>query len=209
MDNDILISAIAIICAYLLGSFPAAYVVSRLRKGIDIRQVGTRNMGAMNVIYSVGLTYGLLVLLVDIGKGAAAVFLARSLGTDFTIQLAAGGIAVIGHVFPVFLKFRGGKGGATCVGVLAYLMPWAIPFAVGIFALALLITRYPTFSYSLALGCAPFVAWLKYRSGTLVLFSIVMLLLVLVRYLSRIKEMRSAGGSWRRVLLRRGLKDRF
>ncbi len=209
MDNDILSSAIAIICAYLLGSFPTAYVVGRLRKGMDIRHVGTRNMGAMNVIYSVGLTYGLLVLLVDISKGAAAVFLAGSLGADIEIQLVAGGIAVIGHIFPVFLKFRGGKGGATCVGVLAYLMPWAIPFAVGIFAVAMLITRYPTFSYSLALGCAPFVAWLKYESGTLVLFSVIMLLLVLVRYLPRIKEMRSAGGSWRRVILRQDLKDRF
>ncbi len=86
MNNDTVSSAIAIICAYLLGSFPTAYVVGRLRKGIDIRQVGTRNMGAMNVIYSVGLTYGLLVLLVDIGKGAAAVFLARSLGTGFSIR---------------------------------------------------------------------------------------------------------------------------
>jgi glycerol-3-phosphate acyltransferase PlsY len=137
------------------------------------------------------------------------VFLARSLGTDFIIQFAAGGIAVIGHIFPVFLKFRGGKGGATCVGVLAYLMPWAIPFGVGIFTVAMLVTRYPTFSYSLGLGCTPFVAWLKYHSGALVLFSVIMLLLVLVRYIPRIKEMRSAGGSWRRVVLRRGLKDRF
>ena len=207
--NDVLRIAIALVCAYLLGSLPTAYVVARLRKGIDIRKVGTRNMGAMNVIYSVGVAYGILVLAVDIAKGVLAVLVARWLGVSFTYQLVAGGVAVIGHIFPVFLAFRGGKGGATTVGVLACLMPKAIPFAAGIFAVAMLITRYPTFSYSLALACAPFVAWLVYHDGKLVLYSVIMLLLVLARYMPRVLEMRSTGGSWRRVFLRRGLKDRF
>lgn len=207
--NDALRIAIALVCAYLLGSIPTAYVVARLRKGVDIRQVGTRNMGAMNVIYSVGIAYGILVLAVDIGKGALAVLVARWLGVSFTFQLVAGGVAVVGHMVPVFLRFRGGKGGAACVGVLACLMPKALPFAVVIFALAMLITRYPTFSYSLALACAPFVAWLIYHSGALVIFSVVMPLVVLARYIPRIMEMRSTGGSWRRVFLRKGLKDRF
>ena len=209
MNNDILSSVIAIISAYLLGSIPVAYVVTRLRKNVDIRQVGTRNMGAMNVIYSVGILYGLLVLLIDIGKGALAVFLARSLGTPLEIQLAAGAVAVIGHIFPVFLRFRGGKGGATCVGVLIYLIPWSLPIGAAIFTVAMLITRFPTFSYSLALLCAPFVAWLRYQSGTLTVFSIIMLSILMLRYLPRLKEMRSTGGSWRRVFLRKGLKDRF
>ena len=209
MNNDILSSIIAIVSAYLLGSIPAAYIVARLRKDVDIRQVGTRNMGAMNVIYSVGILYGLLVLLIDIGKGALAVFLARSLGTPLEIQLAAGAVAVIGHIFPVFLRFRGGKGGATCVGVLIYLIPWGLPVGVAIFAVAMLITRFPTFSYSLGLLCSPFVAWLIYHSGELTVFSVIMLSILLLRYLPRLKEMRSTGGSWRRVFLRKGLKDRF
>jgi glycerol-3-phosphate acyltransferase PlsY len=207
--NDALRIAVALVCAYLLGSFPTAYLVGRFKKGVDIRKVGTRNMGAMNVIYSVGIVYGLLVLAVDIGKGALAVLVARWLGVSFTFQLVAGGVAVVGHMVPVFLRFRGGKGGAACVGVLACLMPWAIPFAAGIFALAMIITRYPTFSYSLALCCAPFVAWLIYHSGALVLFSVIMLLVLLLRYVPRIMEMRSTGGSWRRVFLRKGLRDRF
>jgi glycerol-3-phosphate acyltransferase PlsY len=207
--NDALRIAIALVCAYLLGSIPTAYVVARLRKGVDIRQVGTRNMGAMNVIYSVGIAYGILVLAVDIGKGALAVLVARWLGVSFTFQLVAGGVAVVGHMVPLFLRFRGGKGGAACVGVLACLMPRAVPFAAGIFVLAMIITRYPTFSYSLALCCAPFVAWLIYHSGALVLFSVIMLLVLLLRYVPRIMEMRSTGGSWRRVFLRKGLKDRF
>ena len=209
MGNDILNSVIAIVAAYLLGSIPAAYIVARLRKGFDIRQVGTRNMGAMNVIYSVGLLYGFLVLFIDIGKGALAVFLAHLLGTPQEIQLAAGAVAVIGHIFPVFLKFRGGKGGATCVGVLVYLLPWGVVVGAAIFTVAMLITRFPTFSYSLALLFAPFVAWLIYDSGILTIYSIVMLTILALRYLPRLREMRSTGGSWRRVFLRKDFKDRF
>lgn len=200
---------LSIIAAYLIGSLPTAYLVGRMRRGIDIREVGSRNMGAMNVFYTVGVAYGVLVLLVDIGKGVLAVFLARELGTSFAIQLAAGGMAVIGHGFPVFLKFRGGKGGATCIGVLGYLMPWALPFGIGIFLLTLLISRYPTLSYSLALGCAPFVAWLKYHSGVLVLFSALLLLILVIRYIPRLIEMRARAGSWGHVFRRRGLQDRF
>jgi len=209
MDNDIISAAVAIAGAYLIGSFPTAYIVGRLRKGIDIRKVGTRNMGAMNAIYSLGIVYGLIVLIVDIAKGIAAVFLARWLEVGFIIQLAAGGTAIIGHIFPVFLSFRGGKGGAVCIGVLAALMPMAAPFGTGIFLIVLLATRFPTLSYSLALCCVPFVAWLIYHSGVLVLFSVIMLLILLAGYVPRIREMRTTGGSWHRVLVRRNLKDRF
>ena len=132
MNNDIVGAAVALAGAYLLGSFPTAYVVVRLRKGIDIRKVGTRNMGAMNVIYTLGMAYGILVLIIDITKGIAAIILARWSGVPLTIQLVAGGAAVIGHIFPVFLGFRGGKGGAVCIGVFAALMPWAVPFGTGI-----------------------------------------------------------------------------
>lgn len=100
--------AIALLAAYLLGSVPAAYVMGRLRKGIDIRQVGSRNMGAMNVFYSIGFGEGLAVLAFDIGKGAAAVALARVMATPEAVQLLAGLVAVVGHNFPIFLNFKGG-----------------------------------------------------------------------------------------------------
>ena len=209
MNNDIVSVAVALAGAYLLGSFPTAYVVGRLRKGIDIRKVGTRNMGAMNVIYTVGMAYGIMVLVIDVAKGVAAIVLAHWLEVPFTIELLAGGIAIIGHIFPVFLGFRGGRGGAVCIGVLSALMPWGVPFGGGIFLLLLLITRFPTFSYSLALCCFPFVAWLIYDSGELVLFSAIMLLILLAGYVPRIREMRTTSGSWHRFLLRKSLKDRF
>ena len=209
MLNEVIFIALALICAYLLGSFPSAYMMARFRKGIDIRGVGSKNVGAMNVFYKVGFVEGLLVLAVDVGKGAAAVALARWLGVPMIAELFAGIAAVIGHGFPVWLKFRGGRGGATVIGILIFLMPWGIPFYLGIFGLSLLITRYPTLSYSVAFLCFPFIAWLIYHSGVLVSFSIVILLLPGVKYIPRIKEMRTSGGSWRHVILRRNLKDRL
>jgi len=155
MINDIFFIALALICAYLIGSFPSAYLIARFRKGIDIGRVGSQNVGAMNVFYKVGFAEGILVLAIDIGKGAAAVALARWLGVPMIAELFAGAAAVIGHSFPVWLKFRGGRGGATIIGILIFLMPWGIPFYAGIFGLALLITRFPTLSYSVAFLLLP------------------------------------------------------
>ena len=93
----------------------------------DIRQVGTRNMGAMNVFYEVGFIWGVVVLAMDIGKGVASMAIAEKLGVSQYAYMAAGFVAVLGHSFPVFLGFKGGKGGATSIGVLIYLMkPWAV-----------------------------------------------------------------------------------
>ncbi len=178
MTNELLIIALALILAYLLGSIPSAYLAGRLKKGIDIRQVGTRNMGAMNVFYEVGFVPGVIVLAVDVGKGAAAIALARWLGAPMIVELLAGAVAVIGHSFPVWLNFRGGKGGATSIGILIFLMPWGIPFYLAIFGLMLLLTRFPTFSYGVAFVCFPSVAWLLYHSGVLVTYSIGLLLLL-------------------------------
>jgi glycerol-3-phosphate acyltransferase PlsY len=201
--------ALSLVLGYLIGSFPSAYVVARLRKGIDIRQVGSRNMGAMNVFYSVGFGYGILVLALDIGKGAAAVAIARAMGTPDLIQLLAGLAAVVGHNFPVFLNFKGGRGGATCIGILIYIMPWGIPIYFGAFLLSLAITKYPTLSYSLAFFCFPFIAWLIYHRWDYLIFSIAVLLLPAVRYVPRVREMRKKGGSWKHVFYRKGLKDRL
>ena len=209
MLDEALPIAVAIIGAYLLGSIPAAYIAGRLRKGIDIRQVGSRNMGAMNVFYRVGVVSGILVLAVDIGKGAAAVFLARWLEVPVVVELIAGATAVIGHSFPVWLRFRGGKGGATVIGVLFFLVPWSIPVVLAVFSVLLLLTRFPTLSYGVALLCFPFVAWLIYHRGDYVAFSALLVLIPFIRYIPRIREMRSKGGSWRRVALRRNLKDRL
>jgi len=226
MIGDIVI---AIIIGYLFGSFPSAYLAGRLRKGIDIREVGSRNMGAMNVYYEVGAIEAALVSLADLGKGVAAILLVRCLVqwlsgvtpitpiTSFDILRdgLTGVAAVIGHIFPVFLKFHGGKGGATAIGTLIFLMPWAVPFLAIVFFIAVLITRNPTFSYSLLLIVFPFVAGFIYHDRyheplSLVFYSAGLGIFLGLQYIPRIKEMHSkTGGDWRKVIKRRSLKDRL
>jgi glycerol-3-phosphate acyltransferase PlsY len=194
----------ALVIGYLIGSFPSAYIVARLRKGVDIRQVGSHNLGAMNVFYKVGFWDGMVVLLADIGKGALGVLVAESLGTSLLVQMLAGVMVVAGHMFPVWLK-----GGAACIGILLYFMPWGVPIYLGVFLLLLLIIRTPTISYSIAFVALPFVGWLINHSWEFVVYSLVLVLLPLARYIPRLLEMRRSGGSWKHVVLRKSLKDRL
>lgn len=219
---NIIAIVVAIIIGYLFGSFPSAYLAGRLRKGIDIRKVGSKNMGAMNVFYQVGPLEAVLVTLADLGKGVAAILLMRWLSgapliTSF--DLLRDGLtataAIMGHIFPVFLKFRGGKGAATAIGILIFLMPWAVPFLFVVFFVALLITRNPTFSYSLLLIVFPFVAGFIYRDHygeplALVFYSIGVGGFLGIQYIPRLKEMHSkTGGDWHKVVKRRSLKERY
>ncbi|NLE08865.1 MAG: hypothetical protein GX631_06390 [Dehalococcoidales bacterium] len=208
--NETTGAVIAIICAYILGSIPFPYLVTRFVKKVDIREIGSHNMGAMNTFYQTGFAWGLLVLLLDMAKGIGAVLIARALTDGPNIPLIAAGVAVIGHMYPVFLKFKGGKGGATVVGIFVITMWWEmIPVGLGTFVLMLLLTRFPTFSYAVALMTGPLVAWLGFEDGRLVIATLILLAMVLAKYIPRLKEMRLKGGNWRRVFVRKGLKDRL
>ncbi|MCX7911671.1 MAG: glycerol-3-phosphate acyltransferase [Dehalococcoidales bacterium] len=200
---------VAIIIAYLIGSFPTAYLVGRWRKGFDIREVGSRNLGAMNTFYKVGFGWGLLVLAADIGKGVLGPAIAHFLGNNLIVEMLSGVAVVVGHSFPVFLKFRGGRGGASCIGILVYLMPWGAPVYLGLFLLLLAITRFPTLSYSAAFLCFPFIGAFVYHRWELAVYSLGLLLLPLLKYIPRIIEMRKKAGSWKHVIYRRNLKDRL
>lgn len=206
---NVLFIIIALLAAYLIGSFPTAYIVARLRKGVDIREVGSHNLGAMNTFYKIGFAEGMLVLLTDIGKGALGVAVAHWLGTALIVEMIAGVTVVLGHGFPVFLKFYGGRGGASCIGVLLYFMPWGVPIYLGFFGLGLLITRFPTLSYSLAFVCFPFIGWLIYHRWELVVFSACLPIVPLLKYIPRIAEMRRSGGTWKHVVYRKNFKDRL
>jgi len=207
--NQALAISLALIAGYFLGSIPTAYLLGRLKANIDIRTVGSRNMGAMNSFYRFGFFYGVIVLVVDLGKGAAAVGLARLLGTPDIVEMLAGGMAVVGHNWPVWLKFKGGKGGATVIGVIGFLMPWIYPIGIPVFALLLLLTKAPTISYGLAMIIFPFIAWLIYGRPDYVIYSLIMMLIPFIKYLPRLFEMRANGGSWKKVFARRSLKERL
>jgi acyl phosphate:glycerol-3-phosphate acyltransferase len=138
-----------IAAAYLLGSIPTAVWVSKTFFGIDIREHGSKNMGASNTFRVLGTGWGIFVLLIDMGKAVAAVQLANYvnehdwLGTEKIFwQLILGLIAVAGHIFPVFAGFRGGKGVACLFGVVLAIQPWTALLCVGVFLIVVVITKY-------------------------------------------------------------------
>src|SRR5215210_3474819 len=135
-----------LIAAYLLGSIPFGYLIVRAKEGADVRETGSGGTGATNVTRRAGKKAGIITLLLDAAKGATAVMLARSLASDaFEINwcvAAAAVLAVVGHCFPVWLGFRGGKGVATGVGVFLALSPIAITGALAVFIFVVWITRY-------------------------------------------------------------------
>jgi len=208
---EIIIKIIAaFIAAYLLGSIPSAYIAGRLTKKIDIRAVGSHNMGAMNSFYNLGKGVGIMVLAADVLKGVAAVALADLLlNIPNLYMFICGFIVVLGHNYPVWLKFKGGKGGATAIGAMIYFIPWGIPIGLAVFGIMLLITKFPTLSYGIAMAILPFVAWLVYDRPDYILYTALLILVPFLSYIPRIKEMKSKGGSWKRVVKRKNLKDRF
>jgi glycerol-3-phosphate acyltransferase PlsY len=138
------------LAAYLVGSIPTGYLVARA-KGIDIRTVGSGNIGATNAMRVLGKPAGIFVLLMDALKGYAACGWLVSLTLKFftlapeqveSLEIIAGICAVLGHNYTCWLKFKGGKGIATTAGVFIALAPWALLIALGVFILAVLLTRY-------------------------------------------------------------------
>lgn len=206
--NEPVAIIISFVAAYLVGSVPLAYLMGRWIKHVDIRQVGSKNMGTMNTFYQVGFLPGMLVMAVDIGKGAVAVAIARALDAPQIVELLAGMVAVLGHVLPVWLKFKGGKGGATCIGVLAFLMPWGIPIYAATFGLVLLITRFPTFSYSAAFVVFPLIGWLIYHSAVYVIYPVVLLMIPGFQYIVRVKQIGEKSTGLKDAIFRKNLRDR-
>ncbi len=153
-----------VIAAYLLGSIPFGYLIVRLTKGADVREAGSGGIGATNVSRQAGKGAGVLTLVLDALKGVAAVLLARWLLTDdFGINwwvTAAALAAVAGHIFPVWLKFRGGKGVATGLGVFASLAPLAVLCALTVFLIVVLTTRYVSLGSISAAAILPVCVWL-------------------------------------------------
>src|SRR3972149_4606460 len=132
-----------VLAAYLLGSIPFSFLVARAFGVRDVRRVGSGNVGATNVMLSAGKLAGALALLLDVGKGAAATFAARRLAPAARVVAALAALAAIaGHMFPVWLRFRGGKGVATGFGAFLPLAPRAAALAAVVFALTVGASRY-------------------------------------------------------------------
>ena len=132
---------IAVALGYLFGSIPFAFLVTRAR-GIDIRKVGSGNVGAANVLRTAGVMPAVAVMLLDIAKGAMAVQVARLVTGDLAVVTAAGCAAIVGHIYPAWLGFRGGKGVAASAGVFGMLAPVATVIAATVFVGTVVVTRF-------------------------------------------------------------------
>lgn len=158
-----MLHALVVALAYLLGSIPFGYLVVRAGGGGDVRETGSGGTGATNVTRRAGKGAGVLTLALDALKGAAAVFVARlvlteGFGVDWWVAAAAVA-AVVGHCFPVWLGFRGGKGVATGLGVFAMLAPLALLCALPVFVLVVWATRYVSLGSIVAAALVPLAVW--------------------------------------------------
>lgn len=155
--SEPVVVALVVAAAYALGAIPFGYLAGRAR-GVDIRTVGSRNVGATNVFRTLGRPIGIAVMAADIAKGVAAVMLARAF-TDDPWPLVAAGAAVLGHVYPVWLRFRGGKGVAVGCGVAAGLMPLAVLVLVPVWVAVIGVTRYVSLGSIIAAAALTPTVW--------------------------------------------------
>ena len=187
------LNVIAAIVGYLLGSIPFAYITARLRKGIDIKQVGSGNVGALNVYREIGPAFGFGVLVADVVKGALAILIARWLGLSDIWLCVAGFAAVVGHNWPVFLGFKGGRGAATVMGVLIPLVPIQFAIGFGIAVVVVVITSNIRLGM-IGLAFIPLIAWLFDKELIFVFYSLVLFLFLVIRTVVGLKgELAKAG----------------
>ena len=190
-----------ILLAYLVGSFPTSIVVGRMTRRIDIREHGSKNAGGTNAFRVLGWKAGLFVAVVDILKGVLATLLIAKIRVDpltldyELVQIIAGTSAVIGHVWTVLAKFKGGKGVATGAGMIIALFPWASLICFIIFAALVLTTRYVSLGSIIATSSLPFVLLTfdrmfgKSVSTSLLTFSILISCLIIFTHRSNIRRL--------------------
>lgn len=187
---------VVLLAAYVVGSIPFALLLAR-RWGADLRHTGSGNLGAANVLRASGVTAGVLVAMLDIAKGAFSVLLAQRLSDNPSAPAAAGLAAIVGHVYPAWLRFRGGKGVATACGAFAVLTPLALPPALAIFIVGVWTTKYISLGSVLATIALPAVAYATGSPGPVVAAACAAAALIVFRHRSNLGRVRM--GTERRV----------
>ena len=196
------------VAAYLLGSIPFGVVLAKLFRGGDVRKTGSGNIGATNVARAAGPLAGILTLIFDIGKGAAAVWVAERLANQSALWMMLAGLAaLIGHCFPLWLNFRGGKGVATAGGVFLVLCPAALLGAVIVFVLVVAFWRYISLGSISAAASMPlliYFLWAPHHAPPLVINVGTLLAAVLIIYKHDPNIQRLVQGEEPKFSLRKG-----
>lgn len=197
----ILAHIVIAVAAYFLGSIPTGYVLVRIFRRQDIRTVGSGNIGATNVLRSGGKGLGAATFILDAFKGAAAVLLGAYVVAPLLptlpqrdVEALAALFAVIGHMFPVWLRFKGGKGVATGFGVFLVAAPWAALAAITFFAIVLKLSRYVSLASILGAASFPVFAWFLVKGPRPVFFiavQILVALLIIVKHHPNIRRLLS------------------
>jgi glycerol-3-phosphate acyltransferase PlsY len=185
LTRDVVLVAIA----YLAGSVPFGLLIARLKGNVDLRRVGSGNIGATNVLRTVGKGAAALTLIGDIGKGAVVV-LARGLGASSRVLAVVALAAVLGHLFPIFLGFRGGKGVATTLGVVLAAMPVVGGLQLHVWLLVAVVWRYSSLAALAAAAALPALAWLLDGRPVMVLFGALSAALIFWRHRENIERLR-------------------
>jgi glycerol-3-phosphate acyltransferase PlsY len=182
---------LVIVIAYLLGSIPFGYLIVRKRIGADIRETGSGGTGATNVSRRAGKAAGVLTLLLDAAKGSVAVLIAKAASGDDWVVAVAAIAALVGHIFPLWLGFRGGKGVATGVGMFLVLAPVALLCASVIFIAIVVTTRYVSLGSIIAAVLIPVFVWLLSGSQPVLLAAILAAALIVFAHRGNIKRLAS------------------
>lgn len=177
------------ILSYLLGSFPTAYIFGKKKLNKDIRKIGTKNMGALNISRSIGKFYGFLTFLIDALKGSIPVLIAFRLQFNQWWTGICGLMAIIGHNWSIYLKFRGGKGGSTSTGVIATLFPAEAPISMLVFSILYLLSHNISLCLGFCLGLLPLIVYLYSESATLIIISALIPLIALIRIIPGIVDL--------------------
>jgi acyl phosphate:glycerol-3-phosphate acyltransferase len=191
-------NAVILVAAYLLGSIPNAVWIGRLFFNTDVRDHGSKNAGSTNTIRVLGYRAGLPVLLLDILKGFLAVkliyftfYYIPATGEYINFQLLLGLAVIIGHIFPVFANFRGGKGVATLIGVILAIDPVSTLICIGVFLATLILTKYVSLSSMIAGLSFPILVIVVFNTTTssLVIFSLIVFILLLFTHQKNIERL--------------------
>lgn len=184
---------VLLLAAYLIGGIPFGYLLVRLKTGRDVRSLGSGNIGATNVLRTTGRAFGVLTLLLDIAKGWFAVWLmGRMTALDPGWMSAAAAAVVLGHAFPVFLKFKGGKAVASFTGAALALAPAALAAVLILFVAVVAWSRYISLGSIMAAALFPLAVWLLYHPGWQILAASVFCgAFIIWRHASNIERLRA------------------
>ena len=184
---------IALVAAYLVGGIPFGYLLVRWKTGGDVREQGSGNIGATNVLRTTGRSVAVATLLLDIAKGAFAVWIADKLSGGSPMWMSLAALAVMaGHAFPVFLKFQGGKAVASFIGAFLYLTPIPTIAALLVFVIVVAATRQISMGSMVAAGSLPLAAWLiEHPPSSVILATLAAAVFVIYRHRANIDRIRS------------------